>query len=113
MEFGCLSWPQLVTELFMVLVSLGLTVAFVVLARRRFAAGRTWRGKGLIAGAAMSGVTATLWLVCLYLGVPPFFVGVVHVPPCSAAEAASVVPEARHVPRPPSPVRPGGPLERT
>src|SRR5437588_9697957 len=102
MAFGCLTRSELVSELSMVLLSVGLTVAFVVLARRRFAAGRTWRGNGLVAGAVTSGATATLWLVCVMLGVPPFFMGVVHIPPCNAAEARTIAPATnpRHAPDP-------------
>ena len=115
MTLGCLTRPELCWDVFMALFSLGLTVAFAVLARRRFAAGRTLRGNGLIAGAVTSGATATLWLVCVMLGVPPFFMGVVHIPPCNAAEAQTMTPETTppHPPAPTSsPVRQAGPLER-
>src|SRR5438552_14389361 len=113
MAFGCLTRPELMSELLMVLLSLGLTVAFAVLARRRFAGGRRWRGNGLIAGAVTSGATATLWLVCVFLGVPPFFMGVVHIAPCNTPEARTVVPETnpRPTPNPKSSVPHAGPLE--
>jgi len=114
MVLGCLTRLELASDLFMAFVSVGLTLAFAVLARRRFAAGRTLRGNGLIAGAVTSGATATLWLVCGMLGVPPFFMGVIHIPPCNAAEARIMTPETtppHHAPTS-SPVRQAGPLER-
>ncbi len=115
MALGCLTRLELASDLSMALISVGLTVAFAVLARRRFAAGRTLRGNGMIAGAVTSGATATLWLACVMLGVPPFFMGVVHIPPCNAAEARTMTPELnpRHSPAPTSSsVHPAGPLER-
>ncbi len=75
-------------DLMMALLSLTLAVAFGVLARRRFVAGRRGRGWVLVAGAVTSGAVAELWVFCTLVGVPPFFMGGSPLLPCGDVGAA-------------------------
>src|SRR2546425_13248143 len=68
--------------LLMALLCLTLAVAFGVLARRHFLSGRRGRGWGSVAGAVASGAIAELWVICMMLRVPPFFMGQIQLLPC-------------------------------
>ena len=80
--WSCISPSQRMVDLLMALLCLTLAVAFGVLARRRFLAGRRGRGWALVAGAVASGAIAELWVICTFLGVPPFFMGEIQLLPC-------------------------------
>ena len=108
--WGCLSRSQLCVDLLMVVVSIVLVAAFGVLARRHLAAGRIWRGRGMIAALMASGATAVLWGTCSILGVPPFFIGVTRLPPCDGIPAMVRDRNAdgyTHAPSPPVDARDG------
>ena len=79
---SCISPSQRAVDLLMTLLCITLAVAFGVLARRRFLAGRRGRGWALVAGAVASGAVAELWVICAFLGVPPFFMGETQLLPC-------------------------------
>ncbi len=74
-------------DLLMALLSLTLAVALGVLARRHFLGGRRGRGWVLVAGAVTSGAVAELWVICMILGVPPFFMGEIKLLPCDPGVA--------------------------
>ena len=91
-RWSCLSAAQLEVDLLMMALCLALTVGFVFIARRHFAAGRNWRGSAMLAAVLSSGATAVLWATCTALGIPPFFVGVVRLPPCDPVHHVVVDP---------------------
>ena len=84
--WGCLSTSQVVVGLLTALLCLGLAAAFGARARHHFLAGRNWWGFGMVAGAVASGASATLWVICTFLGAPPFFMGEILMPPCDGAK---------------------------
>jgi|SRR5207247_1649679 len=84
--WGCLSTSQVVVGLLTALLCLGLAAAFGARARHHFLAGRNWWGFGMVAGAVASGASATLWVICTFLGAPPFFIGELQMPPCDGAK---------------------------
>ena len=87
----CLSAAQLDVDVLLVAVSVVLVAGFAVLARRHLAAGRIWRARGMIAAVIASGAMVVLWGTCSILGVPPFWVGAMRLPPCDAVQGTGNV----------------------
>ena len=87
----CLTRSQWAVDLTMAILALGVAIVFGVLAGRHFSAQRHWRGSAMIAGAVASGTIGALWLVCTWIGVPPFFMGVTGFPPYAPRHERSVV----------------------
>src|SRR5690242_10451902 len=90
----CLTRAQLDGGLGLVVLCVSCAVACAVRARRHFGAGRNWLGTAMIGGVVASGASAVLWAVVTASGIPPFFIGVMHFPPCDEGARVIVDPSA-------------------